>query len=127
MKVKSESYSIDTAEAGFIHIRQSRVAEDGDETGGELWFERDSLPWVVQALQAATGEGGAPKARTQSGQDSLSVFEGGPEQAPVINFYNVRPAGAPHAGSFARVFSAAVARKLAAELAGLGTSSPRPA
>lgn len=120
MKVKSESYSIDTAEAGFVHVRQSRIAEDGDETGGDLWFERASLPWVVDVLQKATADGGAPRARSQIGQDSLSVFEGGPEQAPVINFYNVRPDSTPHGGSYARVFSMETARKLAAELSALG-------
>jgi hypothetical protein len=120
MKVKSESYSIDLAEPGFIHIRQVRVVDGGDDIGGHIWFERASLGWVAPTLRAATSQDGIPKTRTSIGQDSLTVFEGGPEQAPVINLYNVRPAGAPHAGSYVRVFSKQLAARLASELAALG-------
>jgi hypothetical protein len=116
---RRELYTIDTSEPGFIHIHHVDREESGLDMGGHIWFERGSLPWVVDTLRACTTTYGFPESVTRIGQDSLKVFESGAEQAPYINLFNVRPADARHGGIFARSFSKPLAKKLVLELAAL--------
>lgn len=117
--IKSESYSIDTSEPGFVGIRHVQKWDNGADLGGEIWFERGSLPWVVDTLRACTTTYGFPETSAQKGDDNLQVFESGPEQEPFVNLYNQRPAGSAHGGKYARGFSKPVALRLVDELAGL--------
>lgn len=117
MKIVKESVSIDAAEPGFVHVTQERVKDTGQDIGGQIWFERGSLRWVIDTLRACLATYGFPETTAQIGQDSLKVFESGPEQEPVINLFNVRPKDAPHGGVYARSMSRPIAEKLADELA----------
>lgn len=120
MKIVRESVAVDAAEPGFIHVTQQRVKDTGQDIGGQIWFERANLRWVIDTLRACLATHGFPEAVLQGGQDSLKVFESGPEQDPVINLFNVRPADAPHGGVYARSMSRPVAEQLATQLAALG-------
>ncbi|HTE55670.1 MAG TPA: hypothetical protein VK698_32670 [Kofleriaceae bacterium] len=119
MKNQIETYTIDTSEPGFIGIRQVKVKEDGTDLSDHLWFERDSLSWVVDTLRAAISNYGFPRTETTIGKDSLRVFESGHEQAPYINLFNLRPADAPHGERFALAFSKQLVDKLVDQLAGI--------
>ncbi len=57
-----------------------------------------------------------------SGQDSLKIFESGDEQAPIINLFNRRPDGSPHAGPYALMMSKPIAEKLLGDLSALPPS-----
>lgn len=120
MKIVRESIAVDAAEPGFIHVVQQRVKDTGQDIGGQIWFERANLRWVVDTLRACLATYGFPETVQQSGQDSLKVFESGPEQQPVVNLFNVRPAEAPHGGVYARSMSRQVAEQLAEQLAKIG-------
>jgi hypothetical protein len=117
VKIVNESCSVDVSEPGFVHVIQQRIKDTGQDIGGHLWFERASLPWVIAALDACLATYGSPETATQLGDDRLKVFESGPEQAPVVNLFNVRPETAPHGGVYARSMSRAVAEQLASALA----------
>jgi len=119
MKIVKESCSVDLADPGFVHVIHERVKDTGQDIGGQLWFERASLPWVVTTLRACLATYGFPETATQLGADSLKVFESGPEQAPVVNLFNVRPQAAAHGGVYARSMSRPVAEALVDELAGI--------
>ena len=41
--IKSESFSIDTSDPGFIHVRHVQKWDNGGDLSGEIWFERASL------------------------------------------------------------------------------------
>jgi hypothetical protein len=116
VKIVKESVSVDVSQPGFVHVVQQRIKDTGQDIGGHLWFERASVPWVIDTLQACLATYGFPETATQLGDDSLKVFESGPEQAPVVNLFNVRPAAAPHGGVFARSMSRPTARTLVDEL-----------
>lgn len=116
MKIVNESCSIDATHPGFIHLVHRRIKDTGQDIGGHLWFERASLPWVIDTLRACLVTYGFPKAETRLGDDCLTVFESGQEQAPVINLYNVRPSAATHGGVYARSLSRTAAERLVAEL-----------
>ncbi len=120
MKIVNESVTVDTSEPGFIHVTQQRVKDTGQDIGGQLWFEREHLRWVIDTLRACLATYGFPETVLQRGQDSLKVFESGPEQAPVVNLFNVRPKDAPHGGVYARSMSRQVAEELADQLAAIG-------
>jgi hypothetical protein len=120
VKIVKESITVDAAEPGFVHVVQERVKDTGQDIGGQIWFERANLRWVVDALRACLATYGYPETALQSGQDSLKVFESGPEQAPVINLFNVRPKDAAHGGVYARSMSRQVAAQLADQLAAIG-------
>jgi hypothetical protein len=117
VKIVNESVSIDAAEPGFVRVTQVRVKDTGQDIGGQIWFERGSLAWVIDTLRACLATYGFPETTAQIGQDSLKVFESGPEQEPVINLFNVRPKDAAHGGVYARSMSRPIAEKLADELA----------
>jgi len=116
MKIVKESVTVDAAEPGFVHVIQQRVKDTGKDIGGQIWFERANLRWVIDALRACLTTYALPEAVLQRGQDSLKVFESGPEQEPVINLFNTRPEGAPHGGVYARSMSRPVAEQLARQL-----------
>jgi hypothetical protein len=117
VKIVKESCSIDVADPGFVHVIHERIKDTGQDIGGQLWFERASLPWVVTTLRACLATYAFPETTTQLGDDSLKVFESGPEQAPVINLFNVRPGTAAHGGVYARSMSRPVAEALVDQLA----------
>jgi hypothetical protein len=117
VNIVNESVSVDVSQAGFVHVVQHRIKDTGQDIGGQLWFERASLPWVIDTLRACLATYGFPEAATQLGDDSLKVFESGPEQAPVVNLFNVRPPAVPHGGVYARSLSRPVAQTLVDELA----------
>jgi hypothetical protein len=117
VKIVKESFSIDAGQPGFVHVTQQRVKDTGQDIGGQIWFERGSLRWVVDTLRACLATYGFPETTAQIGQDSLKVFESGSEQDPVINLFNVRPNDAAHGGVYARSMSRPIAEKLADELA----------
>jgi hypothetical protein len=117
--IKQESYSVDTSDAGFVHIHHVQIEDTGVDMGGHMWFERSNLRWVVDALQACLSTYGFPGVEAQSGQDQLKVFESGAEQAPIINLRNRRSKDAPHGGVYALMMSKPVAEKLTRELAAL--------
>lgn len=120
MKIVKETVTVDASEPGFVHLVQQRVKDTGQDIGGQLWFERAHLRWVVDTLRACLATYGFPETTTQGGQDSLKVFESGPEQAPVVNLFNVRPKDAPHGGVYARSMSREAAEQLVEQLAALG-------
>jgi hypothetical protein len=120
VKIVKESVAIDAAEPGFIHVTQQRVKDTGQDIGGQIWFERANLRWVVDTLRACLATYGFPETVLQSGQDSLKVFESGPEQAPVVNLFNVRPKDAAHGGVYARSMSRRVAEQFADQLTAIG-------
>lgn len=120
MNIVKESVAVDAAEPDFIHVVQQRIKDTGKDIGGQIWFERANLRWVVDTLRACLTTYGFPETVLQSGQDSLKVFESGPEQQPVVNLFNVRPKDAPHGGVYARSMSRPVAEQLATQLAALG-------
>lgn len=120
MKIVKETVTVDTSDPAFVHVVQQRVKDTGQDIGGQLWFERANLRWVVDTLRACLATYGFPETVHQGGQDSLKVFESGPEQEPVVNLFNVRPKDAPHGGVYARSMSRAAAEQLANQLASLG-------
>lgn len=120
MKVIKESVAIDTAEPGFIHVIHQRIKDTGKDISGQIWFERANVRWVIDTLRSCLATYAFPEAAVQLGQDSLKVFESGPEQAPVINLFNVRPKDARHGGAYARSMSRQVAEQLAEQLAAIG-------
>jgi len=120
VKIVKETVAIDTSDPGFLHVTQHRVKDTGQDIGGQLWFERDNLRWVIDTLRACLATYGFPETTLQRGQDSLKVFESGPEQQPVVNLFNVRPKDAAHGGVYARSMSRQVAEQLADQLAKLG-------
>lgn len=120
MKIVKETVTVSTPEPGFVHVVQSRVKDSGQDIGGQLWFERENLPWVIATLRACLATYGFPETAVQRGGDSLKVFESGPEQEPVVNLFNVRPKDAPHGGVYARTMSRSVAEQLVEQLAALG-------
>ena len=119
MKIVNESTKVDTADPGFIHIRHVQIKDTGVDRGGPIWFERQNLPWVVDTLRSCLTTYAFPRTAVDSGQDSLKIFESGDEQAPIINLFNRRPDGAPHAGVYALMMSKPVAEKLVDELAAI--------
>lgn len=119
MKIVKESVAVDTSEPGFVHVTQQRVKDTGQDIGGQLWFERENLRWVIDTLRACLATYGFPETVLERGGDSLKVFESGPEQAPVVNLFNVRPKDAPHGGVYARSLSRQVAEELADQLAAI--------
>lgn len=120
MKIVKESVTVAAAEPGFVHVVQERVKDTGQDIGGQLWFERAHVRWIVDTLRAALETYGFPETVHRGGQDDLKIFESGPEQEPVINLFNVRPKDAPHGGVYARSLSRRVAAQLVDQLAALG-------
>jgi hypothetical protein len=120
VKIVKETVAVETAEPGFVHVTQHRVKDTGQDIGGQLWFERENLRWVIDTLRACLSTYGFPETVLQRGQDSLKVFESGPEQAPLVNLFNVRPRDVEHGGVFARSLSRIVAEELADQLAAIG-------
>ena len=119
MNIVRESFAIAT-QPGFVHIVHDRIKDTGQNIGGQIWFERASLRWVIDTLRACLATYGFPETTTQGGQDSLKIFESGPEQAPVINLFNVRPKDAPHGGTYARTMSRPAVHQLIEKLEALG-------
>lgn len=119
MNILKEAYSIDTSEPGFVHVTYTQLVDNGVDMGGQMWFERANLPWVVDALKTCVQTYGAAKTSTQAGQDSLSVAESGHEQQPFVNLRNRRPADAAHPGAFTVALTKPLAVKFVDELAKL--------
>jgi hypothetical protein len=117
--IVKESYTVDTSDPKFIHIHHVQLEDTGVNMGGSTWFERGSLPWVVDTLRACLTTYAFPEATTQIGQDALKVYESGPEQAPIINLRNRRPKDAPHGGLSGFMMSKPYAEKLVEELAAI--------
>jgi hypothetical protein len=120
MKILKESFFIDTSEPGFIHVEHVQLSGSGVDMGSPMWFECANLRWVIDTLRACATTYAFPETNHQSGQDSLSVDESGPEQAPFINLYNRRPNDAPHGGAFVLAMSKPVSERLIDELDALG-------
>lgn len=120
MKIVDESFSIDTSEPGFVHVRHVEMYEGGADRVRHVWFERASLPWVVEALRACARDPRAfVKTGMDSGNDSLLVFGSGSDYAPEVDLFNYRPKDAPHGGDYTRGFSQVLAKKLAEDLAAI--------
>jgi hypothetical protein len=110
MTIVQESYTIETAEPGFIHVQSVRLIESSVaggpiDMGGAMWFEHANLNWVIETLRACVTIYGFEKTSLQSGQDTLQVGESGPEQQPIVSLRNRRPADAAHAGAFTLALS----------------------
>jgi hypothetical protein len=116
VNILKESYAIDTSESGFVHVTYTQLVDNGVDMGGQMWFERANLRWVVDALKACVQTYGAAKTSTQAGQDSLSVAESGHEQQPFVNLRNRRPVDAPHPGAFTVALTKPLAAQFVAEL-----------
>ena len=116
MNILKESYAIDTSESGFVHVTYTQLVDNGVDMGGQMWFERTNLRWVVDALKTCVNSYGSPKTSTQAGQDSLSVAESGHEQQPFVNLRNRRPADAPHPGAFTVALTKPLATQFVDEL-----------
>jgi hypothetical protein len=119
VRVIRESCTVDVSHAGFVHLVHVRVKDTGVDIGGPLWFEWQSLPWVVQTLRSLLTIYAFPRTAADIGQDSLKVFESGDEQAPITNVMNRRPDGAPHGGVYAVMMGRTVAERLLDDLAAL--------
>ena len=117
-RITEESVSLDASEQGFVGLRHVQV-EGGRDFGGQLWLERGNLPWLVESMRACLEVYAFPGAETRGGDDSLSVRETGPEQAPYVNIQNRRPAASPHGGVYALFVSRPVAEDLLARLSEL--------
>jgi hypothetical protein len=119
MKIIRESCSVDASDPGFVHILHVRIKDTGADRGGQMWFERQNLPWVVDTLRSCLTVYAFPRTTVDSGHDSLKIFESGDEQAPIINLVNSRSDGAPHAGVYALLMSKPIAEKLLIDLSAI--------
>lgn len=117
--IKSESITVDAPSAGFVHLHHVQIEHNGVDMGGPMWFETDSLPWIIESLRACIEIYGEPARETECGGDSLKVFESGPEQAPIVNLRNRRAKDAEHGGVYALLMSKAIAEQLVERLAAL--------
>jgi hypothetical protein len=117
MRIVHESCTVDLSHAGFVHLLHVRIKDTGQDRGGPLWLERQSVPWVVQTLRSLLTIYAFPRTTAEIGLDNLKAFESGDEQAPIINLLNLRPEGVPHAGVYAVMMSRPVAERLLDELA----------
>jgi hypothetical protein len=121
VKIRKETVAVDAAEPGFVHVIHQQIYEDLDENmGGDIWFERANLRWVIDTLGACLTTYAFPETELHHGQDNLKVFESGPEQQPFVNLFNTRPKDAPHGGVTANNFSKPIARQLLDQLIALG-------
>jgi hypothetical protein len=121
VKIRKETVAVDEAEPGFVHVSHQQIIQDsGRDMGGELWFERDHVRWVIDKLRGQLTTYAFPEAELQHGRDRLRVWESGPEQQPFINVFNTRPEDAPRGGMFALSISRPVAEQLLAQLDALG-------
>lgn len=122
MSIISDSYVLDLAQHEFIHIDYSSLrstAAGEHEFKASLWFERRNLRWLVEALRACIATYGLPEARAANGDDSLRVYESGPEPAPYVNLENERSKDAEHGGFQWFAMSKPLAKRLSDELAQL--------
>lgn len=116
--ITRESISADAPEPGFVHVQHEQL-DDGVDMGGQLWFARDNLPWVVQTLEACLNTYGFPRTEEVHGDDSFRVFEAGPEQSPYVHLMNRRDKGLPHGGVYALQISKPIATTLLQHLSAL--------
>ncbi|GAB4562630.1 MAG: hypothetical protein Tsb0020_11050 [Haliangiales bacterium] len=122
--IVQESISVATDDPEFIHIAHVQIENNGVDMGGPMWFERASLGWICDQLDACLEAYGFPGAETQSGDDALKVYESGPEQAPFVNLRNRRPKDATHGGVYVLMLSDPTARDLHSQLAALRGQTP---
>jgi HEAT repeat protein len=104
-----ESFALDASSPRFIRIVGA---------GTSLAFERENGWWVANALAALALDPGSPVGWS-SRQDSFRACTSGPEQAPLLNLRNERPATAEHGGVVSLTMTATLAQRLAAELEAL--------
>ena len=117
--IVEESISLDTSQPGLVGIYHFQIEDSGIDMGGSLWLQRESAFWVVDSLNACLNTFAFPGVESQLGSDSLKVFESGPEQAPIINLRNRRPAEVLHGGVFVLMMSRPAAKDLSEQLSAL--------
>lgn len=126
MTIVSDSYVIDSSVSEFICISFSGCRDTGVglvELKAPLWLERSNLRWLIESVRSCLSPEGPLRCERKHGQDDLIVNESGPEQEPCVNVSNVRPADAPHGGTYWYGMGQPLARKLVGELEALLESS----
>jgi hypothetical protein len=119
MSIEREWYQLDVSENGLVRVDYSSVratAGGPHDFKATLWFERQNVPWVVEALRAAAGTYGIAEQSRTGGRDVLKVYVSGPEPEPYVNIENQRPADALHGGFRWFAMGVALAEKLATNL-----------
>ncbi len=122
MSVVTESYKVYLIEPSFVHVECTAVMDTavGLRTqNSSLWFERENLPWVVEALRKSLSTYAIGELAHASGDDVITVYESGSEAQPTFNVDNQRSAAVSHSGTFWIGMSRPLAEKLLSELARL--------
>lgn len=115
MARRSETIDV-SAEGDLVRVEYHEIRDSGHDLGGVLWLERQSVSWLVEALQSGLAAYPFPEVKESRGDDSLRLYESGPEQAPVINIINRRAKEAPHGGLCGINISVDIARQLLSQL-----------
>ena len=111
-------YEIDLTEDGFVHIVHEQLLGHPPDYvhRNDLWFERQNLPWVVNAIQDCISVDRMRHVYLTRGDDRLDVREWGNEHAPDVSLGNLRAGDHAHSAIDNGVSGFSVSFPLAAKL-----------
>ena len=91
-------YEIDLSEAGFVHIVHEQLLGHPPDYvhRNDFWFERQNLPWVVNAIQDCISVDRMRRVYLTRGEDRLQVREWGSEHEPEVCIFNERSPEVEH-------------------------------
>lgn len=127
--VSWESYEVTTDDPGFVHIRYHQMSTSGFDMGGELWFERENLPWLEKQLRVFADHD-APVHEEQRGQDVMTFYRhrlGLFSVGLFVVIENHRLLAAPRGGSSTLMVTPPLAERLLRDLKAVrkGKRGPR--
>lgn len=97
MTVEYESVSVELSQENLVRITIVSV-EKGVDVGGSLWLGKESVPWLVDALDKFLRD--RTSSHTVIGPDALRVKKYGRDWEPMVGIGNARTGSVPRAGGY---------------------------